>query len=273
MNTQSLQAQPLLDEAAVARFHRDGFVVGERLLDDAQVDELRAAFDRVIADQDDERQPQPVRIARIGEGDDPVWQVVNIHMASPAFRRLVGDQRIAESIARLTGARELRVWHDQIQYKPPRHGGVNWWHQDAPYWPVVRPMTEVSAWIALDEVDEDNGCMSMVPGSHLWGDAIEHLHAQRGNGFDELPERYRDHDVRIVRCPVAAGAVHFHHALTWHGSHGNHSERPRRALAIHYMAEDARFVADAEHCMKPFIDAADGEPIRGDAFPLVWPGS
>lgn len=41
------------------------------------------------------------------------------------------------------------------------------WHQDAPYWPIVAPMTEVTAWVALDDADEDNGCMSMVPGSPL----------------------------------------------------------------------------------------------------------
>ena len=66
----------------------------------------------------------------------------------------------------MTGADDLMVWHDQIQYKPPGYGGVTSWHQDAPLWPIIRPMTPVSAWIALDDAEEENGCMWMVPGSH-----------------------------------------------------------------------------------------------------------
>ena len=71
--------------------------------------------------------------------------------------------------------RDIQIWHDQIQYKPPHHGGINNWHQDAPYWPVLKPETPVTAWIALDDVDESNGCMWMVPGSHKWGNNIEML--------------------------------------------------------------------------------------------------
>ena len=68
------------------------------------------------------------------------------------------SQKIVEEMAQLTGAAELRIWHDQIQYKPAEIGGTTGWHQDAPLWPIIRPMTEVSAWVAMDDVDVENGC-------------------------------------------------------------------------------------------------------------------
>jgi phytanoyl-CoA hydroxylase len=76
--------------------------------------------------------------------------------------------------------------------------------------------------------------------------------------------------VTVKTCPVKKGEVHFHHSLTWHGSHANTSGRPRRAIALHFMTDETRYVAAGQHCMKPFVEVADGEKLRGKHFPLVW---
>lgn len=249
------------------RFQTDGFVKGGRILDDAEVDELRAEMERVIVERDRADVPQPVRIANLsGDEEHPVWQIVNIWRASKPFFKLIHHPVIAEDLAALTGANELRVWHDQIQYKPAEQGGVNHWHQDAPLWPIIQPMTQVTAWVALDDVDESNGCMSMVPGSHRWGDRIGFLNSLEGF---TLPDEYDGHRVETVTRPVARGEVHYHHSLTWHGSHRNTSMRPRRAIAIHVMGDDTRYDSSGEHPMKPFVTVRDGEKLEGDAFPLI----
>jgi ectoine hydroxylase-related dioxygenase (phytanoyl-CoA dioxygenase family) len=212
---------------------------------------------------------QPVRIANLsGDPAHPVWQIVNFWEASDPFRALIYHPRIGEEMAQLTGARRLRIWHDQIQYKPAEQGGVNVWHRDAPLWPILAPMTEVTAWVALDDVDEGNGCMRMVPGSHRWGNAIDFL---RGlPHFDAMPAAWRGHGVEVRSCPVRKGEVHYHHALAWHGSPANSSRRDRRAIALHYMTEETRYVASGEHLMKRYVEVADGEVLEGTHFPLVW---
>jgi phytanoyl-CoA hydroxylase len=234
------------------------------------VEVLRSEIMRVIDERERKDVPQPVLNRNLsGKEDAPVWQIVNIWQASEPFRKVVTHHQVATAIAQLTNATELRVWHDQIQYKPAQVGGVNMWHQDAPYWPILAPMTEVSAWIALDDVDIDNGCMSMVPGSHLWGNNIDFLHTLKS--YDAMPHEFEGHKIEVVPCPVKKGEVHFHHALTWHGSHANTSGRPRRAIAIHYMTQDTKYVASGEHVMKPFVEVADGEKVQGKAFPQVYP--
>ncbi len=249
-------------------FHARGFLNGGPVLGDEEVDELRDELDRVIRDYD-RLEKRPVRMVNLGGVEAaPVWQIVNIWEASAPFDALVRHPTITEAVARLAGATALRLWHDQIQYKPPREGGVNGWHQDAPLWPVLRPMTEVSAWVALDDVDEANGCMSMVPGSHRWGDHMDALAALPS--FDALPAEFEGRAVEVVRCPVRKGEVHYHHALTWHGSHANRSDRPRRAIALHYMTGKTRYDATGDHLLKPFIAVADGEVMSGARFPLVW---
>lgn len=260
----------MLTDEQVASFHRDGFVKGGRVLTDDEVETLRAELARVIDSRDRTDVPQPVRLANLG-GDDahPVWQIVNIWQASKPFADLTHNERVVEELAQLTGARELRVWHDQIQYKPAEQGGVNHWHQDAPLWPIMTPMEQVTAWVALDDVDESNGCMSMVAGSHLWGDRIAFLNGLRA-GFFELPAEHDGHPIRAVSRPVGKGEVHYHHALTWHGSHQNTSARPRRAIAIHAMGEQTRYVAAGEHLMKQFVTVADGDKLQGEVFPVIY---
>jgi len=259
----------MLTAEQIAQFHQNGFLNGEKVIGDEEVETLRAELERVIENQDS-LERKPVRIANLsGQADAPVWQIVNIWEASDAFSTLMHNRKIAEDVAQLTNASELRIWHDQIQYKPAQIGGVNMWHQDAPLWPIIAPMTEVSAWVALDDVDESNGCMSMVPGSHLWGNTIQFLFQLKD--YEDMPTEFEGKKIEVVRCPVRKGEVHYHHSLTWHGSHANESGRPRRAIAYHYMTEETRYVASGEHPMKPFVTVEDGALLKGKHFPQIYP--
>ncbi|MCS6774971.1 MAG: phytanoyl-CoA dioxygenase family protein [Chloroherpetonaceae bacterium] len=259
----------MLTEQQVAQFHRDGFLKGSKVLDDATVATLQEEVLRVIAERDRGGR-QPVLCHNFSRDEaHPVWQIVNIWQASEAFHRIIALPTVVEEVVQLTGATTLRLWHDQIQYKLAGGGGVNMWHQDSPYWPILTPKTaQVTAWIALDDVDEENGCMFMVPGSHHWGDQIAFLHTL--TAFDAMPETFQGHRVEVRACPVRKGEVHYHHALTWHGSPENRSQRPRRAIALHYMTQETRYVASGEHVMKSFVTVADGAVLEGAAFPVVY---
>ena len=260
----------MLTEAQVAHFAAEGFVRGSRVLDTAQVALLQEEMARVLsAAPPGTAGPQPVRVANLSDdAAQPVWQIVNIWQASRAFQELIRQPVITQEVAQLTGATQLRLWHDQIQYKPAGQGGINRWHQDAPFWPILTPMSQVTAWVALDDVDADNGCLCMVPGSHRWGDQHDLLASMPA--LAALPAAFEGHTVALRRCPVPVGVVHYHHALVWHGSLANTSGRPRRAIALHYMTQETRYVASGEHLMKPFVTVADGALLHGEHFPLVW---
>jgi ectoine hydroxylase-related dioxygenase (phytanoyl-CoA dioxygenase family) len=259
----------MLSEERVTAFHRDGFVNGGLAMNEQEVDDLRVELARVIAEDGNEDVKQPVSLRNLSRDDDhPVWQIVNIWEASSSFEALISKPKIVEEIAQLTGASTLKVWHDQIQYKPAETGGVNMWHQDAPLWPIIQPMTEVSAWVALDDVDEANGCMSMVPGSHEWGNQMSFI--RELDSYEAMPDVFEEKPISVIRRPVRKGEVHYHHALTWHGSHANTSDRPRRAIVVHYMTEETRYVESGNHLMKPFVGVSDGEVMAGEHFPVVW---
>ena len=280
----------MLSAAQIREFDRNGCLIGGRVIDDAQVEELNRELDRVIAtheasgfaaDDDGAGAKKPVMISKWGDTPESIiWQIVNIWEASPAFERLLYLPPVALAISQLAHHGDIQIWHDQIQYKPPHHGGINNWHQDAPYWPVIKPETPVTAWIALDDVDESNGCMWMVPGSHKWGNHIKRLEKNPKENFFDVgrdfspPPGSEIDRVDVIPWPVRRGEVSFHHSMTWHGSHENRSDRPRRAIALHFMTGDARFVKSGQHPMKKFIELDDDAPMRdaGEHFPHVVRG-
>jgi len=259
----------MLTDQQISQFHRDGFLLGPRILSEAQIAILNDEVKRVIEHRDGSG-PKPVLLRNLsGSQNNPVWQIVNIWQASPPFAALIGNQTIAEDIAQFTNANQLRLFHDQIQYKPAGTGGVNMWHQDAPYWPILTGGRQITAWIALDDADESNGCMQMIPGSHHWGNHINFLESLKS--FESMPRQFSGHEIRMKNCPVPAGHVHYHHSLTWHGSPANTSNRPRRAIALHFVNDQTLFHGQGEHPMKPFVKVPNNAPLTGDAFPLIWP--
>lgn len=280
-----------LSDAQVDQFHRDGFLNAGMVLTEEEVTELSDALAAVIERGPEgftEPEPRPVLYRDMGAGYDadgglvsknPNYQIVNIWECSPPFERLIRHPLIVRAITQLTGFGDLQVWHDQVQYKPAQTGGATAWHQDAPLWPSIEPMTPVSAWIPLDTADVENGCMWMVPGSHRWGDQIEFLgqaaELKTRDEFSNLPPFTPPVDALIQTvttrpCPVQRGEVHFHHSLTWHGSPFNQSDRPRQALAIHYMTSEAVFTG-RDHVMCQFISLEVGQRMvdAGEHFPVV----
>src|SRR3954468_13007859 len=98
----------MLTDQQISQFHRDGFLLGPRVLSQTQIKTLNDEVMRVIQ-QRDCIGPQPVLLRNLsGSAASPVWQIVNIWQASAAFAELIWGKIIAQHIAQLTGARQLR---------------------------------------------------------------------------------------------------------------------------------------------------------------------
>ncbi len=272
----------MLSRNAVEEFNAQGFLKGDVILSEAEVDHLNQALDQVLAGQTEQK---PVlnrnllhpasddQMAMRSSDDETVIQIVNIWMASPAFLDHARNSRICEEVAQLAGTDTLRIWHDQIQYKPPVIGGPTYWHQDHPAWPVLQPADLISAWVALDDATIDNGSMWMVPGSHRWGNVSPYLKTDEAaytpylSDPSVVPENV---DLTPVPFEIRRGQVGYHHCLMWHGALPNRSQKKRRAIAVHYMPGHIRYVPQGGHVMDPFIQVEPGSILAGDGFPIVF---
>lgn len=269
----------MLSEAQMKEFNERGFLKGDIVLGDAEVELLREELELVMSGKSVKK---PVLNRNLLEGDSEygmsmsqtstVVQIVNIWMASDAFLKHAENPQLCEEVAQLTGSSELRIWHDQIQYKPPVTGGPTGWHQDHPAWPIIQPADLVSAWVALDDAVIENGCMWMVPGSHKWGDQSLYLASTPDfKAYHKQPELLPNGTkVESVPFEIKKGQVGYHHCLTWHGSPHNKSDRKRRAIAVHYMPGHTRYEPNGSHPMESHISVKSGEILVGDGFPLVY---
>lgn len=259
-----------LTDEQVQSFRANGFLNYGRVLTDAQLIALRQSLDRVLSGQS-AASPESLRNFS-GANNSVVTQVVNVWEAEPVFREHLSNAVIVPMVAQLIGTDTVRVWHDQMQLKPALIGGPTVWHQDHPYWPVIQPADLVSAWVALEDATIENGAMSMVRRSHLWGqynDGTIGINEDYTPAYDPafLPE---GETVEIVPCEVPAGGVVFHHCRTWHGAPANHSTFPRPAIAVHYMPGYTRYEpSGSTHMVEHHIHVAPGEVLTGEHFPTV----
>jgi phytanoyl-CoA hydroxylase len=270
----------MLTKQQVKDFERNGFLKGDIMLDEDEVELLREELDLVMEGKSVKK---PVLNHNMLEGDSlydnmkmtvsaKVVQIVNIWMASDAFFKHTAHPQICEEIAQLCQTDTVRVWHDQIQYKPPVTGGPTIWHQDHPAWPIIQPADLVSAWVALDDATVENGCMWMVPGSHKWGDQQKYLASTPDfKPYHKQPELLPEGAVvHAEPFEIKKGQVGYHHSLTWHGSPHNRSPFKRRAIAVHYMPGHTRYEPVGGHPMLTYVQVQPGEILQGDHFPEVY---
>jgi ectoine hydroxylase-related dioxygenase (phytanoyl-CoA dioxygenase family) len=262
----------MLTEAQVQSFRENGYLNDRiRVLTDDQTKALRDRLYDVMAGRS-QAKPEALRNLAGGglDSDKVVVQIVNIWEADDLFRAHLCHPVITEIVAQLMDTDTLRVWHDQIQYKPPVVGTSTGWHQDYPAWPILEPADLISCWVALEDATVENGCMRMVPRSHHWG-----VHRGLGSSPEMQPtwnpeQVPGDEGVEVVPLEVPAGCAAFHHCLTWHGSPPNPSPRPRPAIAVHYMPGYTRFVPKGHHLIEHRVEVEPGEVLIGDYFPTVY---
>jgi len=98
-------------------------------------------------------------------------------------------------------------------------------------------------WLALDDVDEENGCVVFAKGSHALGTVP---HAPSGVlGFSQTVKEPPDPQAfPEVKAIMRRGSVSLHHCNMFHRSGPNRSSRSRRALAVNFRT--TRAVADLE---------------------------
>jgi ectoine hydroxylase-related dioxygenase (phytanoyl-CoA dioxygenase family) len=294
MKEDTIQEMEMLTQEQVERFHRDGYLRYTRVISDEQIETLRAALERTIAEEreryDDAGLPPEFRYGHDRKGQEPgaggrparaIHQYVNIWKVVPEFREAIQNPTVTAAIRDLMGVPRLRLWHDQIISKPPGDNKKFAFHHDFYFWPMDRP-TMITCWLALDDATVANGCMHVIPGSHrdprfqpAGCDLSADIHlepAPLGAGEPgSLYDAVRTWDVDKAKpVELKAGECMFHHCLNYHMTPENVTDRQRRSLILIYMPDGTRYnhAQSPRHPCTSYMDLADGSPYSGDAFPI-----
>jgi len=260
-------AHPVPDEK-VAFFRENGYVAFHDVLDDQELEVLRAGMEKARS----ERKGAVRDLAGEEEegGDDRILQMINLWEQYPEVQAYVEGGRIAKMAQRLTGSSSIRLYHDQALVKEPGPSAPSPWHQDQPYWPSKEPGM-LSCWMALDDVTVERGCMQFIPGSHRWGEFPPISFEGEGPELKDhiSEEQKKKWDPQPVE--LEAGSCTFHHGLTFHYTNANTTDHVRRALVAIFIPEGITYGPDPD-MDNPFEDSITsdvGEPLRGRRFPQL----
>ncbi len=251
----------IVTDEHVAFFRQNGFVQLERVLTPEELSAIRAAADDVLSRRYDARIDTS---AANPEYEKVFVQKVNLWRVHDGIREYVLRPRLAEIGRRLLGVPAVRLWHDQLLTKMPGDSKPSPWHQDRPYWPMIG-YSQLSCWMALDDVDEQNGCMQFLPGTHLWGE-LEPVNLVTPQDLRDVAGEREIPDPYVAR--LSAGSCTFHHSLTFHYAGPNRTERPRRALVTIYMADGTGYNGRG-HVVTDGLGLPVGEPLQGELFPVL----
>jgi phytanoyl-CoA hydroxylase len=227
----------MLTPAQVQQYRRDGFLVVPDVLPMTVVEEAR----RVIDDAIDAARPLTASDERVDlesghSADRPlVRRLKNPDRHFAIFSRIVRLPAVLDRLEALVPV-GIRLLGSKLNTKAARAGSPVEWHQDFAFHPHTNNDV-LAIGLALDDMDEENGCLLYAPGSHL-GPVLDHH--QDGVFVGAVSaERYAAEIGSAVPAIAAAGSMVVHHGRMLHGSAPNRSERPRRLLLYDLAAVDA----------------------------------
>jgi len=235
VDAQTSRRQP---QIALDAFTRDGFLALTAFLTPDEVAETRAEVARFIRDRVPHLPREQVFYETLGE-PDTLKQIVYLYQHDSYFERLMFDSKF-EQLAQLLLQGPVVCKNMQYFNKPPRIGKATPPHQDGFYF-MLDPCEALTMWLPLEEVDEENGCVRYVRGSHRRG--IRPHGRTQTLGFSQGVTDYGTPQDKAdeVAFPAQAGDLLIHNAMTIHRADGNRSEtRTRQALGFVYYSERAK---------------------------------
>jgi phytanoyl-CoA dioxygenase PhyH len=245
-----------LNDAQVAAYHRDGYVVAPSLFDAEEISLLLRSA-RQDHDLDSKSFGKPD-----GEGGSVRLSLWN-HPGNGIYGMFARCRRIVDSMERILEG-EVYHYHSKMILKDPKVGGAWTWHQDYGYWyqnGVLFPLLS-SAIIAMDPATRENGCLQVLKGSHLLG-RVDHGYAGDQAGADMERVREALKVLELVHCEMQPGDVLFQHCNLLHRSDRNTSDRPRWAMICCYNAARNNPYKTSHHpCYTPLEKVDDGEIKR-----------
>lgn len=235
-----------LAAAEIESYGKNGFLIFGKVVDEASLAILQSESERLW------------NAANRSFDGDASWNqnalLNGVHKESLAFREVMYGSALVDAMTDVIGP-NVKAASNQLVYKHPHDDRPYDWHQDNGFGPLD-PYTTVSCWMALDKVTEANGCLWVIPGSHLSG----HLEHREERGRERIAAV--DDETAAIPVLLEPGECVFFHGDLLHKSNGNTTDAVRRAYFFRYADADAIEVLTGE----PRI----GKLLRGESrFPEV----
>ena len=212
------------------KFRDDGFFILERAMTDDQLALVRTAAEEFIAKTHREMDAAKTDSLN-GNIRDNRYFIDNRYRESARLHEFLFSDLMAD-ICRATIGDNAFLFYEQFVLKGAEKGVHFSWHQDSGY-VRARHKPYVSCWCALDDVNEENGTVYMLPyGRAGTKDRIEHV--RDSTGRDLIGYHGTDPGDPVI---APAGSIAVFSSLCFHRSGTNASPRMRRVYLAQYSPE------------------------------------
>jgi hypothetical protein len=209
----------MLTDDDVARFRADGYLLPQtQLFSPERLASLNAIFEEHLADKGDKLSD---------ELDTP-------HFRDGRLLDYLLSDEVLDVVEPLVGP-DIALWSSHFISKDPRTGRATPWHEDSAYWNGRLSDYDriVTVWLALSPSNRTNGCMRVIPGSHLGGGFSDYIPTDKTTqtfhaeipGVDES---------KAVDFELAPGEFSLHDGRITHGAKPNTSDVRRTGYTMRY---------------------------------------
>jgi ectoine hydroxylase-related dioxygenase (phytanoyl-CoA dioxygenase family) len=241
----------VITEAQKKQYQDEGYFILERVIPDEHVEMLRDECARYIKMIEDEMDRQGKDVIGINHRNSRYF-ISNRYKESPSIASFIFSDLMAD-ICRATLGDEAYLFHEQYVVKAAEKGMKFGWHQDSGY--VGYPHKPyLTCWCTLDDVNEENGSVYILPYSRAGG--REMMKHSREEGTNDLIGYFGDDPGVPVIAPT--GSVAVFSSVCFHRSGPNRTARMRRVYLPQYSAEP--------------ILSEDGTKLRAFAEPFLKGG-
>jgi ectoine hydroxylase-related dioxygenase (phytanoyl-CoA dioxygenase family) len=230
------------------QFQNNGFFVLERAMSNDQLTLIRTAAKEFISKTHDEMDAAKTDSLN-GNIRDNRYFIANRYRESAHLHEFLFSDLMAD-ICRATIGDTAFLFYEQFVLKGAEKGVNFSWHQDSGY-VKAKHKPYVSCWCALDDVNEENGTVYMLPyGRAGTKDRVEHVRDAAGR--DLVGYHGTDPGDPVI---APAGSIAVFSSLCFHRSGANQSPRMRRVYLAQYSPEpilnpEGKIAAFAEPLLK-----------------------
>jgi phytanoyl-CoA hydroxylase len=227
----------MISEADVAYYEENGYLVVQDVLSRSEVEELRRVTDEFVEKARNVSTHDDIYDLEDGHSaaQPRVRRIKTPHLWHPAYAAMVRHPNILAVLKKLWGP-SIRFDVSKLNLKAAGYGAPVEWHQDWAFYPHTNDDL-AAVGIMIDDVDEANGPLMVIPGSHK-GPIFDHHEDGVFCGAMD-PARGEIDFSSAVKLMGPAGSITVHHVRAVHGSATNTSGKPRRFLLHQYRAADA----------------------------------
>lgn len=225
-------------------FDRDGYVAIRPFFGAAKMAEINRELDRFLIECVPKMKETEVYYED-KSNKTTVKQMMMLERYDSYFSDLLHSGEV-HALAETVLGEEAIAQNMEYFNKPPGIGKQTPPHQDGYYF-MVAPPAAVTGWLALEDVDDENGCLNYVRGSHRAPGWRPHGRSDI-LGFSQGVTDFGTPDdvANTVSQPGAAGMMLMHHCKTVHWASPNRSPtRSRRALGFVFYGASAKVDEEA----------------------------